>query len=83
MLHFARRSKIYYLAKRTTHHSSKNSCKNPECVTKLENSINRKMGLYLVFFAIGGAVEVYTFSKTNSVTNSTGLGWALLACVLV
>ncbi len=38
----------------------------------------------LVFFTIGAIIEAYTFSKTGSISESTGIGWGtfLAFCII-
>jgi hypothetical protein len=43
-----------------------------DCLIKLKIT---KLNYSLVFFLIGGIVEMYTFTKTNDFCYSTGLGW--------
>lgn len=64
-------------------------CTNPDCVYRV-NALedlypytNKRIYMCVGFFAIGGCVEAYTFSKTSDIRSSTGLGWAILACLFV
>ncbi len=54
----------------------KKSCTH--CKSSVEKSIIKlRFGL----FTVGACVELYTFNKTGSIHNSTGLGWGILACI--
>lgn len=57
------------------------SIKNEKC----EQCDIHKRGLetYAFIFAVGGCVELYTYSNTKDITRSTGLGWALLAILII
>jgi hypothetical protein len=57
---------------------------SPENLSVCPNQLLKtKLGFGLAFFSIGGIVEIYTFSKTNDFQQSTGLGWGLLAALIV
>ncbi len=60
-----------------------NNCKN-KCNNCNLEIINKKLRLnYSIgFFIVGGCVEMYTFSKSNDFSKSTGLGWSVLAIIL-
>jgi len=49
------------------------------------NQNNKKtiLNYSIGFFLIGGCVEAYTFSKTNNLRESTGLGWSIFAILLI
>lgn len=52
------------------------NCANLLLKTKLKYS--------LAFFSVGGIVEIYTYSKTNDFSKSTGFGWGfLMACMVI
>jgi hypothetical protein len=67
----------------------KNNFTTQENITKTNINTNTNTDLKLIlqyglgFFAIGGCVELYTFSESKDINKSTGLGWSTLAVFLV
>lgn len=63
----------------------KNNFTTQENITNTNTNTDMKLILQygLGFFAIGGCVEVYTFSETKDINKSTGLGWSTLAVFLL
>lgn len=42
-----------------------------------------RLAFALGFFTVGGIVEMYTYADTKDFSKSHGLGWGLLAAILV
>lgn len=63
----------------------KNNFTTQENITNTNTNTDMKLILQygLGFFAIGGCVEVYTFSETKDINKSTGLGWSTLTVFLI
>lgn len=48
-------------------------------VMLLKTRLNYSFG----FFAVGGIVEMYTYSHSKDFSRSTGLGWGILGMLLI
>ena len=82
----------------TAHNPVKNSCSNscsnktgnfettsnPENKTCKDYNLEKlRLNYALVFFSIGGCVEIYTYYKSGNYSHSTGLVWGLLAALII
>ncbi len=53
-----------------------------KCIEK-QNKMQTKRLYALAFFSVGACLEAYTFNKTGTFANSTGIGWGTILAIFL